>query len=261
MLFRRTFFYGLFFLFFCVHSFGDPSVVNTDPDSLEFKALKSISKASGSWQSEHTQPVRYETPNPVEILAKGAILSVPAYFLGVAWHEGSHALMVILNGGTVEEFNILPHKYNGSVRFGSVIYRGEFSRAQTALITIMPKITDALILGAYSALLETDAYPSDKNVQLVLVALAAAAWVDFSRDVFATNPTEDIVEVYDLMGLTSEGSRLPFRMVHGLLALGGAIELGRGIYRLFRSEEEYRSLEIPAEVRISPKYVGVALRW
>jgi hypothetical protein len=177
-------------------------------------------------------------PSDLQLFLEGVGMAVPAYFLGVAAHEGSHALGVVMAGGEVTDISVLPSKLNGRFVFGYTSWQGEFTKTERMLISIAPKITDLAMMGTYTALFETGAYPRNKHLQVVLIVLATTAWVDFTKDIIVTHPDNDLVRFYDGLGFETESERLPMRLLHGAISLAAAIEIGRGIYRLFTDGPE-----------------------
>ena len=54
---------------------------------------------------------------------------------------------------------------------------------------IAPKITDALLLGGFAALVLTVAWPNNRYAQLALTVFATGLWIDFSKDVLLFSRT------------------------------------------------------------------------
>lgn len=154
----------------------------------------------------------------------GLGFALPTYFVGVAAHEGSHALAAELAGGDVTELHLLPGVRHGRFYFGYVRAGGLTTRGERSFFLIAPKLVDLAVLGTYSAFVLTDHTPDDHYVSLAVTVLATGFWVDFSKDVPAFWAHSDMVKLYDLNGATSELRRLPFRLVHlGLSAAAGAV--------------------------------------
>ncbi|MBI3555849.1 MAG: hypothetical protein HY074_06275 [Deltaproteobacteria bacterium] len=207
-------------------------------------------------------PVKKE-PGALQLVLEGVAMSIPEYILGVAKHEGSHALAVVIVGGKVTGMDLIPKMYNGSIRFGETSWQGTFTPAQDAFVDMAPKITDLTVMAAYTAALETGFYPENKHLQLLLLVVATSAWVDFSKDIFTKNPDNDTVKAWNDFGITTESQRLPYRILWGALAAGGAIEIGRGFYKLFKHGKEPPKDKNRASVDVSigPAYVGVGGRF
>ncbi|MBI3544693.1 MAG: hypothetical protein HY075_15595 [Deltaproteobacteria bacterium] len=199
-------------------------------------------------------------PSNALLLLEGVGMALPEYFRGVAQHEGSHALAVILVGGKVESIDILPKMFNGHIRFGETQWSGNFTKAQDTFVDMAPKITDLTIMAAYTAAFESGIYPDNKHLQLLLLVVATSAWIDFSKDLFTTRDDNDTVKAWNNYGLTTETQRLPYRILWGALAAGGALEIGRGFYRLFSHKSPAKDSgerKPKADLRLGPGYVGV----
>jgi hypothetical protein len=176
-----------------------------------------------------------ERPQTSHLVLAGLAMAVPTYAIGVATHEGSHALAAHLSGARVVRLQLLPgfHPRSGKFYFGYVEVRGLACDRQRAGFLLAPKLTDAIALGAYALAFYGGAYPEDRYGQLALTVLATGFWIDFSKDVVAFWDHNDLVKVYRLAGAESELERLPLRLVHaGLAALGG-VALVSGYRRVF----------------------------
>jgi hypothetical protein len=170
-------------------------------------------------------PARADERPPTDHLVwAGLGFALPTYFVGVAAHEGSHALAAELAGAEVTELHLLPGVRHGHFYFGYVRTRGLASAGQRAFFLVAPKLVDLAVLGSYSAAVLTDTTPDNHYGRLALAVLATGFWVDFSKDIPAFWPHSDVVKLYDLAGATSELGRLPLRLVHlGLSAAAGAV--------------------------------------
>lgn len=73
------------------------------------------------------------------------ILAIPLFFFWIAVHEGSHALIVILQGGKIIEFKPWPHRDEGKFYIGRITYFGKPSR----WIEIAPYIMDATLTAFF----------------------------------------------------------------------------------------------------------------
>ncbi len=179
-------------------------------------------------------------PSDGKLVLAGAAMGVPTYMLGVAVHEGSHALAGKMVGARVTDYSLIPgfHPRTGKFYFGYVTVHGLRSEGQRAWFLIAPKVTDIILLSSFSLLYATDSMPSNAYAQTGVLVLATGFWVDFSKDIFAFWDHNDTVKVYKAMGLESEWSRLPARIVH----LGLSVALGYSIYRgyedLFEDEPD-----------------------
>lgn len=179
-----------------------------------------------------------ERPDTDHLVWAGLGFAVPTYFIGVAVHEGSHALAAELAGAEVTELHLLPGVRHGHFYFGYVRTRGLAGPGERAFFLVAPKLVDLAMLGGYSAAVLTDHTPDDHYARLGLAVLATGFWVDFSKDIPAWWSHSDVVKLYDLAGATSELRRLPLRLVHlGLGAAAGAV-LWIGYRDVFEEEEE-----------------------
>jgi len=186
----------------------------------------------------HCLPKQDSQPGTGTLIAMGLPMAIGQYFTGVGVHELSHAVPVLLYGGKITEFSIFPSMGDdGAIQLGHVGWQGGLPKDQQAVILLAPKITNLAIMGTYSLLLETDNLPKSKYAHLPLLVVTTGAWFDFVKHLPATNPGNDMVQVYNIWGADTESKRLPYRLIHGGLALAGAVEIGRGFYKLFKNEE------------------------
>jgi hypothetical protein len=179
-----------------------------------------------------------DDPPTSNLVWTGLGMAVPTYFLGVAVHEGSHALAARMAGAEVREFHILPGIRHGRFYFGFVRVAGLDSRGHRLFFQIAPKLLDLALLGTYAALVLTDSTPHNAYGQLALAVLATGFWVDFSKDIPSWCAHSDIVKIYDMVGATSELRRLPLRLMHAGLSAAAAYTLWRGYRQIFDREEE-----------------------
>jgi hypothetical protein len=170
-----------------------------------------------------------ERPSDRNLVLAGMAMGIPTYMLGVALHEGSHALAGKMVGARVTDYSLIPgfHPRTDKFYFGYVTVHGLRSQKQRAWFLIAPKVTDTILLSGFSLLYATDSMPSNHYGQTAVLVLATGFWVDFSKDIFAFWDHNDTVKVYKAMGLESELARLPARLVH----LGLSIGMGYAIYR------------------------------
>ena len=165
-----------------------------------------------------------QRPETENLVWAGLGFAVPTYFIGVAAHEGSHALAAKLAGGEVTELHVLPGVRHGRFYFGYVRTRGLATPGARAFFLVAPKLVDLAVLGAYSAAVLSDHTPDNHYARLGVTVLATGFWVDFSKDIPAFWSHSDVVKLYDLAGATTELRRLPLRLVHlGLSATAGAV--------------------------------------
>ena len=165
-----------------------------------------------------------QRPDTDHLVWAGLGMAVPTYFIGVAAHEGSHALAAKLAGAEVTELHLLPGVRHGHFYFGYVRTSGVTSDGTRAFFLIVPKLVDVAVLGSYSALVLTDHTPDNHYARLAVAVLATGFWVDFSKDLPAFWSHSDVVKLYNLAGATTELRRLPLRLVHlGMSAAAGAV--------------------------------------
>jgi hypothetical protein len=181
-----------------------------------------------------TRDVRAE-PSDRALVLTGLALAPPTYLVGVSLHEGSHALAAKLAGGRVESLRLFPpgrDPITRTWRFGWTHVRGLRSRAERIAFYIAPKVTSAVLLGGFSALVFTDAWPGNRYGQLALTVLATGLWVDFSKDVVLFSRTNDVVKVFDLWCLTG-WRQIPARLVYAGAVAGLGLIVARGYERTF----------------------------
>jgi hypothetical protein len=190
------------------------------------RALVIVALLAGSARAETTDR---------DLVYTGLALAVPTYLLGVGLHEGSHALAAKLVGGTVMSVRIFPpgidpraHKF----RFGWTYVRGLRTRTQKQLFYVAPKITNAVLLGGFAALVFTDAWPSNRYGQLTLTVLATGMWVDFSKDLVSFSPANDVVKLFNGWCMTG-WRQVPARLVYAGVIVGLGAIVARGYQRTF----------------------------
>jgi hypothetical protein len=174
-------------------------------------------------------------PSNGTLVAVGVGLAPPMYLAGVSLHEGSHALAAKLVGADVEELHLFPpgidphvHKF----RFGWTYVHGLHSRADHAFFYIAPKITDTILLGGFTALILTSAWPSNRYGQLALTVVGTGLWVDFAKDVVLFGPTNDVSQ-YERVTCMRGWRRVVNRIGYGLVSAGLAVPVAYGYYRTF----------------------------
>jgi hypothetical protein len=160
-------------------------------------------------------------PDNRDLFYIGLALAPPTYILGVGLHEGSHAVAAKLVGAEVMSVRIFPPGRDpraNKFRFGWTYVRGLKTRGDKQFFYLAPKITDALLLGGFAALVFTDAWPSNPYARLGLTVFATGLWVDFSKDVILFHPANDVVKIF--RGWCMTGWRqIPARLVYaGMIA-------------------------------------------
>ena len=176
-------------------------------------------------------------PSDRTLVLVGLAMAPPTYVIGVSLHEGSHALAAKLVGADVEELHLFPPGVDPHVhtfRFGWTYVHGLHTKADRILFYIAPKITDAVLLGGFAALVFTGAWPHSRYGELALTVGATGLWVDFSKDVVLFSPNNDVVKVFDLWCLGG-WRQLPARLVYAAAAGGLAYVVARGYERTFET--------------------------
>jgi hypothetical protein len=174
-------------------------------------------------------------PSDRTLVLTGLALVPPTYLVGVSLHEGSHALAAKLVGGTVDTLHLFPPGRDPAVnafRFGWTYVHGLRSRGDRIAFYIAPKVTDAVLLGGFAALVFTDAWPGNRYGQLALTVFATGLWVDFSKDVVLFASTNDVVKVFDLWCMTG-WRQVPARLVYAGAMVGLGLVVARGYERTF----------------------------
>ncbi|MBA3454819.1 MAG: M50 family metallopeptidase [Deltaproteobacteria bacterium] len=174
-----------------------------------------------------------------DLVYAGLALTPPMYLLGVGMHEGSHALAAKLVGGTVMSVRIFPPGIDpkvGRFRFGWTYVRGLRTRTQKQLFYVAPKITNAVLLGGFAALVFTDAWPTNRYGQLALTVFATGMWVDFSKDVLLFHKGNDVVKLFHGWCMTG-WRQVPARLVYAGAIVGLGAIVARGFQRTFDDPE------------------------
>lgn len=174
-------------------------------------------------------------PSDQRLVLTGLAMAPPMYLIGVASHEGSHALAATLVGGTVREIHLFPPGIDRRVnkfRFGWVYVTGLHGRGERIFFYLAPKITDALFLSAYGALYFTDNLPTNKYGQLALLVGATGFWVDFAKDVLLFSRHNDVVKAFNLWCMTGWKQIAP-RVLYAAVNVGFAYAIARGYQKLF----------------------------
>jgi hypothetical protein len=180
-------------------------------------------------------PTARAEPSDRALVLTGLALAPPTYLDGVSLHEGSHALAAVLAGATVDSLHLFPpgrDPSTGTFRFGWTYVRGLRSDGARLAFYVAPKVTDAALLGGFAALAFTGAWPGNRYGQLALTVFATGLWVDFSKDVVLFAPTNDVVKVLDLAGLTG-WRELPARLGYAGMVIGLGLIVAHGYRRTF----------------------------
>lgn len=186
-------------------------------------------------------------PSDRTLVLTGLAMAPPTYLLGVSLHEGSHALAAVLVGAHVDSLRLFPPGRDPSThtfRFGWTSVHGLRSRSEKVAFYIAPKITDAVLLGGFAALVLTDAWPHNRYGQLALTVLATGWWVDFAKDVVLFAKTNDVVKVFDLWCMTG-WRQAPARLVYAGAVVGLGVLVARGYQRTFERPEATAQLVLP----------------
>lgn len=196
-------------------------------------------------------------PSDGELVWIGLGMALPTYALGVTLHEGSHAVAAKMLGADVLSIDLLPGRdpNTGAFHFGLTRVRGLTSRSQKAFFYLAPKLTDSLLLGGFTGLVLTDAWPDNRYGQLALTVLATGFWVDFTKDVLSFSPNNDVVKVMHLAGLTTEWRKLPVRLGYATISVTLAFAVARGYQRTFDDPD---APEEPA-ARFAPRQLVLPL--
>ena len=174
-----------------------------------------------------------ERPSTEALVGIGLGLAVPVYFLDVALHEGSHALMASAFGANVVEMRVLPSRYNGRMYFGLTRWEGQLERHQLAWVLISPTMVHGALLTGYAFLVGLGGLPSNAYAQLGLAVLATGSWVDFSKDIVAFTLGNDIMKLHYIYGRQRESQRFPYRVLHAALSAAAGYFVVKGWISVF----------------------------
>lgn len=172
--------------------------------------------------------VAHAEPSNERLVYTGLALAPPDYLLGVALHEGSHALAAELFGAEVLELHLFPPGRDPKVnkfRFGWTYVRGLKTRSQRIAFYLAPKVTDALLFTA--AVIPS---PSNRYGQLALTVFATGLWIDFSKDVFLFSDTNDVTRAFHQWCMYGWKQIAPRALYAGLIGVSG--------YFLFRTYQK-----------------------
>lgn len=199
---------------------------------------------------------RADEPSDRELVAIGIALALPTWALGTVTHEGSHAAAAEIVGADTIKFRPWPGRdpLTGAFQLGLTRVRGLRGDGERFFFYMAPKLTDVVMLGGYTALYETGAYPDGAYGQLVLVVLATGFWVDFAKDTLAFSRHNDLVKSMNLLGLRTEWKRLPMRVGFAAASVGLGYLVWRGHDRMFALNDD------PGTARTRPLVLPV-LTW
>jgi Peptidase M50B-like len=186
-------------------------------------------------------------PSDKRLVYTGLALTPPTYLVGVALHEGSHALAAKLVGAEVLDVHLFPPGRDPKVdkfRFGWTYVRGLQGKGERIFFYVAPKITDAALLGGFAALVLTDAWPDNRYGQLALTVFATGLWVDFSKDVLSFSKHNDIVKVFDLWCMRGWKQVAP-RLVYAGTAIGLGVLVAHGYRRTFSDDDSTAMRIVP----------------
>ncbi|MCP4447731.1 MAG: hypothetical protein GY811_20695 [Myxococcales bacterium] len=181
-----------------------------------------------------------ERPRDRNLILAGMAMGIPTYTLGVALHEGSHALAGKALGARVTDYSLVPgfHPRTGTFYFGYVTVFGLKNDRQRAMFLLAPKLTDSILLGGFSALYGFDALPNNAYANTAFLVLATGFWVDFSKDIFSFSDKNDTIKIYNMLGLDSELRRVAVRLVHAGLSFAMGYSIYQGYRDLFGRDVE-----------------------
>lgn len=181
-------------------------------------------------------------PSDRRLVVTGLALTPPTYLLGVALHEGSHALAAKLLGAEVLDVHLFPPGRDpraNKFRFGWTHVRGLRGRGVRTAFFVAPKLTDAALLGGFAALAFTDAWPDNRYAALALTVVATGLWVDFAKDIPLLSRTTDVTRAEDLWCLRG-WRRIAPRVLYAAAAVGLGLVVARGYRRTFGDRENRR---------------------
>ena len=189
-------------------------------------------------------------PSDKKLFYTGLAMAPPTYLLGVTLHEGSHALMAELVGADVMTLHLFPpgRDPKGYFRFGWTYVKNLRGRTNRQLFYVAPKLTDAILLGGFAALVFTDGWPQNRYGELALTVFATGLWVDFSKDVLAFRKSNDVVRVFDLWCMTG-WKQLPARLVYAGTIAGFGYIVAKGYRRTFDDADTTAARVLPLYAR------------
>jgi hypothetical protein len=174
-------------------------------------------------------------PDTSTLVYVGMAMAPVDYIAGTALHEGSHALAAKLVGADVDELHVFPPGIDPKAnvfRFGWTYVHGLHTKADRLTFLIAPKITDTLLLGGFTALAFTSAWPGNKYAQLALTVAATGLWVDFAKDVVLFRPQNDVSKLFELWCIRG-WRQVPARLLYAAMDVGLGYVVLHGYERLF----------------------------
>jgi hypothetical protein len=174
-------------------------------------------------------------PSNGDLVLAGLAMAPPTYVIGVSIHESMHALAALIDGGSVDELHLFPpgvDPHTKTFRFGWTYVTGLQSKADKIFFYIAPKIVDAAMIGGFSALAFTNAWPKNHYGMLALTVLATGFWVDFTKDVVLFSKQNDVVKAFDLWCIHG-WRQIPARLTYAAVAVGLGVIVARGYQRTF----------------------------
>ncbi len=189
-------------------------------------------------------------PSNKTLVYTGIAMAPPTYLLGVTLHEGSHALMAEIVGADVVSLHLFPpgRDPKGYFRFGWTYVRNLRGKTNRVLFYVAPKLTDAVLLGGFAALVFTDAWPHNRYGELALTVFATGLWVDFSKDLLAFRKSNDVVRVFDLWCMNG-WKQLPARLVYTGMVAGLGYIVAKGYRRTFDDGDSTSARVLPLFAR------------
>lgn len=185
-------------------------------------------------------------PDNRDLVLAGLAMAPPTYLIGVTLHEGSHALAAELVGGEVTEVRLFPPGRDPRAkkfRFGWVYARGLRTKGEKIFFYLAPKITDAVLLGGFAALVLTNTWPDNRYASLALTVGATGLWVDFSKDVVLFSQHNDVVKAFNLWCMTG-WKQVPARLAYAALVAGAGYVVARGYQKTFGDRETVMTLPL-----------------
>lgn len=186
-------------------------------------------------------------PSDKTLVYTGLALAPPTYLVGVALHEGSHAVAAKLVGAEVLDVHLFPPGRDpkaNKFRFGWTYVRGLRGKSERIWFYVAPKVTNAALLGGFAALVLTDAWPDNRYARLALTVFATGMWVDFSKDVLSFNKHNDVVKAFDLWCMKGWKQIAP-RLVYAGAALGLGAIVAHGYRRTFSDDDSTAMRIVP----------------
>jgi hypothetical protein len=174
-------------------------------------------------------------PSDADVIAVGAGLAIPDYFLGVTLHESTHALAAKIVGADVDELHVFPpgrDPHSGAFRFGWTYVHGLHGHNARAFFYLAPKLMNSILLGGVAALAYTSAWPSDRYAEVALTVVGTGLWIDFSKDVIPWSQQSDIAQTLNVWCM--HGWReVAARLVYAGIAAGWAVVVVHEYQRTF----------------------------